>query len=83
MSKQVFDSFRIVLSIPLYLWKRHHDSRSSSCHEEPQQAPGIETIVHAAATRRMRRRPVASGASTSSTPPALQQGSYRNSFGLI
>lgn len=61
--------------IPLYLWKRRHDSQSPSHRDEPPQAPRRETVARATATRRMRRRPAASGASTSSDPPAAQEES--------
>lgn len=47
------------------------------------QAPRRETVARAAATRRMRRRPAASGASTSADPPATQEGFSHNSFTLI
>lgn len=40
-------------------------------------------MVRATATRRMRRRPAASGASTSSDPPAALQGFSHNSLILI
>ncbi|XP_061358236.1 DDRGK domain-containing protein 1 [Gastrolobium bilobum] len=61
--------------IPLYLWKRRHDSQPPPHHEEPQQAPRRETVVRATGTRRMRRRQPASGASTSSDQPATQEES--------
>ncbi|KAE9586290.1 hypothetical protein Lal_00001003 [Lupinus albus] len=62
-------SMILVLSlIPLYLWKRRHDSQPPLRDDEPQQAPRRETVVRATGTRRMRRRPAASGASTSSAP---------------
>lgn len=59
----------VIALIPLYLWKRRQDSRSSDEHEEEHQVQQRETIVRATGARRMRRRP-ASGASTSSAPTA-------------
>uniref|UniRef100_A0A2P2IU01 DDRGK domain-containing protein 1 n=1 Tax=Rhizophora mucronata TaxID=61149 RepID=A0A2P2IU01_RHIMU len=59
----------VALLIPLYLWKRRHDSRSRDGHDEQQegQAPRREAVVRSAGTRRMRRRPAAGGASSSRT----------------
>lgn len=73
-------SMLLVLSlIPLFLWKRRQDSRSSPHRDEPPQAPRRETVAGATATRRMRRRPAAAGASTSSDPPATQEESVDES----
>lgn len=60
----------IVALIPLYLWKRRQDSRSSDEHREEAQVAQRETVVRATGGRRMRRRPT-SGASTSSAPAAI------------
>lgn len=60
----------IVALIPLYLWKRRQDSRSSDEHREEAQVAQRETVVRATGGRRMRRRPT-SGASTSSVPTAI------------
>ncbi|CAN6557940.1 unnamed protein product [Malus baccata var. baccata] len=59
--------------IPLYLWKRRHDSRPPHEHEEEPQVAQREAVVRAPGGRRMRRRP-ASGASTSSAAaPAVEE----------
>ncbi|GLT77510.1 hypothetical protein SLA2020_490850 [Shorea laevis] len=59
----------VVALIPLYLWKRRHDSRSPQEHEEDRQVPRREAVVGATGARRMRRRPAA-GASSSSAAAA-------------
>lgn len=64
----VLSMLLVIALIPLYLWKRRQDSRSSDEHREEPQAPQRETAVRR--TSRMRRRP-ASGASTSSTPAEI------------
>lgn len=51
--------------VPLYIWMRHLGSRIPHEHEEKPQEIQMERIVRAANTRRMRRRPAASAASTS------------------
>ncbi|KAI9093423.1 hypothetical protein K1719_027437 [Acacia pycnantha] len=61
----------VVGLIPLYLWKRHRDSRSPPEQDESQQAPQRDTVVRATGARRMRRRAAASGASTSSASAAM------------
>ncbi|KAL5548267.1 hypothetical protein UlMin_003498 [Ulmus minor] len=58
--------------IPLYLWKRQRDSRSSHEHEEEPQVPQRETVVRAPGNRRMRRRPAA-GASSSSAAAVQEE----------
>ncbi|XP_050138510.1 DDRGK domain-containing protein 1-like isoform X1 [Malus sylvestris] len=61
----IFLSMLLVLGlIPLFLWKRRQDSRSSHEHEEEPQVAQREAVVRAPGDSRMRRRP-ASGASTS------------------
>ncbi|KAM1582825.1 hypothetical protein ACFX15_029964 [Malus domestica] len=61
----IFLSMLLVLGlIPLFLWKRRQDSRSSHEHEEEPQVAQREAVVRAPGGSRMRRRP-ASGASTS------------------
>ncbi|KAM1150045.1 hypothetical protein ACFX2B_030266 [Malus domestica] len=61
----IFLSMLLVLGlIPLFLWKRRQDSRSSHEHEEEPQVAQREAVVRAPSGSRMRRRP-ASGASTS------------------
>ncbi|OIW12091.1 hypothetical protein TanjilG_06296 [Lupinus angustifolius] len=64
----ILSMLMVVALIPLYLWKRRHDSQPPLHDDEPQQAPRRETVVRATGTRRMRRRPAASGASSSSAP---------------
>ncbi|XP_065862274.1 DDRGK domain-containing protein 1 [Euphorbia lathyris] len=54
----------LVSLIPLYIWKRRRDSRSSDEHREERQVPQRENVVRATGARRMRRRPAA-GASSS------------------
>ncbi|OWM81249.1 hypothetical protein CDL15_Pgr007287 [Punica granatum] len=69
----------IVALIPLYLWRRQHDSRSRDHaeeeeeEEEAQQAPQRETVVRAIGSRRMRRRPAAGASSSSAPPPTLEE----------
>ncbi|XVE50555.1 hypothetical protein DITRI_Ditri01bG0172100 [Diplodiscus trichospermus] len=63
----------VLALIPLYLWKRRQDSRSTDEHVEQRQAPRRENVVRGGATggrSRMRRRPAAGGASTSSAATA-------------
>ncbi|XP_074290509.1 DDRGK domain-containing protein 1-like [Silene latifolia] len=61
----------IVALIPLYFWKRRHDSTAAHLHVEEPQAPQRDNVVRATGARRMRRRP-ASGASTSSAAVATE-----------
>ncbi|CAK9175534.1 unnamed protein product [Ilex paraguariensis] len=67
-------SMLLVLAlIPLYVWKRRQDSRSSDEPvEEDVQVRQRETVVRATGARRMRRRP-APGASTSSGPSTVEE----------
>ncbi|XP_002522860.2 DDRGK domain-containing protein 1 [Ricinus communis] len=62
-------SMLLVISlIPLYIWKRRQDSRSADLHQEDPQVPQRENVVRATGARRMRRRPAAGAASSSSRP---------------
>ncbi|XP_050138513.1 DDRGK domain-containing protein 1-like isoform X4 [Malus sylvestris] len=72
----IFLSMLLVLGlIPLFLWKRRQDSRSSHEHEEEPQVAQREAVVRAPGDSRMRRRP-ASGASTSAAAaPESVEGS--------
>ncbi|XP_054811279.1 DDRGK domain-containing protein 1 [Prosopis cineraria] len=69
----------VVALIPLYLWKRRHDSRSPSHQDEAHQEPRREAVVRATGTRRMRRRPAASGASSSSAAAATTEETVEES----
>ncbi|XP_028761806.1 DDRGK domain-containing protein 1 [Neltuma alba] len=75
----VLSMLLVVGLIPLYLWKRLQDSRSSPEQDEPQQAPRRDTVVRATGTRRMRRRTAASGAGTSSASAAMVEESVGES----
>ncbi|KAM1256447.1 hypothetical protein ACFX1Q_030567 [Malus domestica] len=70
----IFLSMLLVLGlIPLFLWKRRQDSRSSHEHEEEPQVAQREAVVRAPGDSRMRRRP-ASGASTSAAAaPGIEE----------
>lgn len=59
--------------VPLYLWKRRQNSRSSREHEDEPQVEQRDTIVRATGTRRMRRRPASSAASTSSAAATIDE----------
>ncbi|OMO80544.1 hypothetical protein CCACVL1_12887 [Corchorus capsularis] len=70
--------FLVLVLVPLYLWKRRQDTRSTDEHVEERQAPRRENVVRGGATggrTRMRRRPAAGGASTSSSAAAAEDGS--------
>ncbi|KAL4313236.1 hypothetical protein GQ457_01G005680 [Hibiscus cannabinus] len=69
----VISLFLLLALVPLYLWKRRQDTRSTDLHVEERQAPRRENVVRGGATggrTRMRRRPAAGGASTSSAATA-------------
>lgn len=66
-------SMLLVLAfVPLYIWKRRQQSKSSAEHREEPQAPVRENVVRAMGSRRMRRRNAA-GASTSTAPATVEE----------
>ncbi|KAL9265069.1 DDRGK domain-containing protein [Drosera capensis] len=66
-------SMLLVLAlVPLYIWKRRQQSKSSPEHREEPQAPVRETVVRVMGSRRMRRRNAA-GASTSTAPATVEE----------
>ncbi|KAK4344532.1 hypothetical protein RND71_034708 [Anisodus tanguticus] len=68
-------SMLLVLAlVPLYLWKRRQNYESSREHEDETQVEQRETVVRATGTRRMRRRPASSAASTSSAADTIDGG---------
>ncbi|CAN6694557.1 unnamed protein product [Malus baccata var. baccata] len=77
----IFLSMLLVLGlIPLFLWKRRQDSRSSHEHEEEPQVAQREAVVRAPGGLRMLRRP-ASGASTSAAAAPGVEESVEGSDG--
>ncbi|KMS98497.1 hypothetical protein BVRB_4g091900 [Beta vulgaris subsp. vulgaris] len=57
--------------VPLFLWKRRHNSRVVETPDEEPQAAQRDNVVRATGARRMRRRPAAR-ASTSSAAAAVE-----------
>ncbi|XP_010438656.1 PREDICTED: DDRGK domain-containing protein 1 [Camelina sativa] len=57
----------IAAVIPLFFWKRRIDARSRDQVAEPPQVQPRENVARATGGRRMRRRPAASGASSSTS----------------
>lgn len=58
--------------VPLFIWKRRHDSNAAATHQDDPQASQRDNVVRATGARRMRRRPAAR-ASTSSAAAAADE----------
>lgn len=59
--------------IPLYIWKRRQDSRSSDDHREERQDPQRENVARATGARRMRRRPAAGASSSRAAEATVEE----------